>query len=331
MKKSVLLMCIIALTLGCSEDPTSVTLPNVDENSIAVENGRLVFKDFRAYSSTISALNKMDNEGLKKWDQQFRFNSLNQSLASIDHQGPELSSDMEEYFEFPTSHWHVLNSQGEVKIGDDIIWYNKGVRHAVPSEDDLLMIKANPEKSLKKETYTISYPKFENDANAEKRLEIGHGQGYSGNGLVFNHCYNNGVKRYINDMLSFAEVWFADGEGFVYQTTLFLRLRLHYRSSGNWYPEKNDVRLMKWNLSTDIESWDIRGDVTHRVQDFVGEAVDLKVAEHRVLLFDDLKWGRSNDIGGFKITLNGTITQALLFPLGPGHFYCNWWDDTWNL
>jgi hypothetical protein len=68
---------------------------------------------------------------------------------------------------------------------------------------------------------------------------------------------------------------------------------------------------MRWNISIDIESRDIQSNITHQVLDFVDEAVNVK-ADESILLLADLKLGRPNDIGGFDITINGTLTQPML-------------------
>lgn len=332
-KKNFLFVCLLSLALGCSDDdPTHVARQNVADQLIYAENDRLVFKDFDAFNSTITELNKKDSDALKKWKEQFRFHSMGQLLESAeDSDESELSSDMEDYSKFPLSYLHVLNSKGEVKIGEDIIWYNNGAKYAAQNENDLIKIKLNPAASPERGKYTIDASVVKNNAGDQQRLELGHGQGYSGtHGLVFNFDYNNGVKRYLHEIISFADFEFYEGGGFIYRTTLYFRFRLQYKSSGKWYAEKKDTRLINWDISTDIESWDIRGNVTHQVRDFKGKFLNVK-GDQRLLLLDDLKWGRSGEIGWFYITLTGKVNDSLLYPVGPTTVYSNLWEDFWDI
>lgn len=330
-RKILLFVCIISLALGCNDDdPSNLAQQNIAGRQIFVENDRLVFKDLNVFNSTISDLNAKNYEAITKWREQFRFHSLSQLLESVEDSENELPSDTEEYSRFPLSHLHVLNSKGEVKIGEDIIWYSNGAKYAAKNEAELINIKSNPGASLKKGTYTISTPVVTDDAGDQMRLQLGHGKGYSGtHGYVFNFSYNNGVKRYLHEIISFNEdLELADG-GLYYRTTLYFRFRLQYRSSGKWYAEKKDTRLILWNLSTDIESWDSR-DVTHVVRNIEGKFVDVKGDQYLILL-DDIKWTSDGTLGFFYITLTGTVKDLLKYPVGPSDVYSDLWEDFWDI
>ena len=136
-------------------------------DGIALKNGRLVFRDAKVFYSTIDKLNIASTDS-DSWMNQSGFESIQESLENTpDAEG---SSDLSY---LPSSYQMVINSKGEIQIGDTIIWFNNGLKHYVLNEDEtrLAEVKRNPAKSSLTSNFIITRVPFGKD-HSEERIEL---------------------------------------------------------------------------------------------------------------------------------------------------------------
>src|SRR5690349_12222388 len=170
MKKALILIVGLIIAFSCSDDLMTSDAPQGDQtkSDVFVENGRLVFRDIESFRATVTDLNKMNIDGVSEWRRQFNFKSLSDRLNDLDKEGNLLSADDEEYSMFPIGHQNVLNSKAEVKIGNEIFWYNKGSKHRATSERALENMKQNPSlRDANTLTYSVAVEEeISDNANA---------------------------------------------------------------------------------------------------------------------------------------------------------------------
>jgi len=331
-RKFSLILLSIALVVGCSDDRT---LDSTTDVSIRVENGRLAFRDLDAFNSTISEFYKMDQDQLTNWRKQFKFKSLDEKLVEVAQSADDDLVVDETYRTFPKSHLYMLNSDGEIKIGESIIWYSKGLKHFVESEEKLAAIKNDPSQSERKMPYTVAAINLTSTGKEKINAKSGdftHANGlYADNQFPFSWCSNGTQRKYIHELYTFSEALFPDGDGYTYFAYLYLRMKLEYKSGSHSWSPAGEGRSIYWNLATDIDSWDERGDHTNQVQNFVGQAINV-TSDQEILLMKSLNWVRSK-AGWFNVGITGNVTQQIrnIGPPGPTLFYCNQWVNTWNL
>ena len=133
LKLTNLLSCIslIALSLvltKCKKDPSNLNPAAVNSLSdVKVVNGRLSFSNPESFKKAIELLNKKGDSEIDTWVRNFNFSSLYKSVDSVNADSLSLKR-------FPLSYQAVLNTAGEVTIGDTIIWYAaNGLRYSVPN------------------------------------------------------------------------------------------------------------------------------------------------------------------------------------------------------
>jgi hypothetical protein len=334
MKKNLFLFIMLLLAVGCSDETLT---SNRNDTDLSVENGRLVFRNKESFEKIIVKLSKMDEKTLNDWKSRYSFNSLNDRLEGIGQNDSEITAQDEEYYKFPSFYWNVLNSKGEVKVGDEIFWYNNGARHAVKTESDLEQIKLDPSKSVKKAPYFFNTHEIHTTNDQAGRtigenLTIGHGSGtYAPNQYQFSYCYNGTPRKYVNELVSLVQYEFDSGGGFVYHVWLYLKIKLEYKGSSTWKPA-GEYRFIDINLTVDLTSSDERGQISH--ENFVIYTQDYnRKVQMDLTLSNSYAWksyGEGAKWGWFDIRTSGSIIQAISsIPNSPNGSHCNGWANYW--
>jgi hypothetical protein len=258
-EKILSLFFVCALVVSCDQKIE----PNVNqvESSIKVENGRLAFSSTKEYLETTQSLFKMDEKSLDEWEKKFNINSLRKLFKAKSTDSQVLISDELNSFENASEFMlATLNTNGEIQVGDTIIWYNKGVKHYVPNknEDLLIRIKKNPKESTILGEYSIGIL-GERETNKQARITISANNGslnafwqrqftYYRNGSPY------GIRKYVHELYVQTQSMRCFPGGCDTQSTIYLRVKLEYRDSrGNW-PAAGEARQVTVNVnSTDAQ------------------------------------------------------------------------------
>jgi hypothetical protein len=267
-----------ALALGCSagidethvafdsQEPSEATDETRPDAPPEVVGDRLMFVDAESFYATVDRAARMSEAELVEWEAQFEFPSYGLYLQEVSRDdAAELSETDEEFANFPPGYLAVLNRKGEVQIGDDIVWYHRGARHHVPSDDPALLqaIQLDPTKSLRQGTYSltpIEVPR-EVDAAPGPRLLTTElnvlGALDARYQDEFDYLGSSGARRkhvyelfvFTDGALNFYDPFF--GPCYRYHSTLYLRIKLEWYGSRShrWKPA-GEERLIEYDIQT---------------------------------------------------------------------------------
>ncbi|MFD2919606.1 hypothetical protein ACFS6H_07815 [Terrimonas rubra] len=224
------------------------------DNEIKVENNRLVFSSQEAFQKTVDALfdGKLDKSVLPN---NKSFLSLEKAFSAINWENESATdASLIDLYNagLPLAHQQLLNAKGEVKIGANIVWYNKNQKYYIPAsqENEIAHLKANPALIEKKARFgkTIS---LSNEADEQLSgtlttdLPIS-GALHSPHQMEFYKTSDLSKKRkYVHELAVFYEDFVG---GPYWKTYLTLRIKLEYRGGGSWNSSPGEVRFMQWNL-----------------------------------------------------------------------------------
>lgn len=151
-KNLVTLLVIVALiSQSCSEiEPFVGSVESTSD--MKVVNDRLSFASTKSYFETLAKVNEMTPDELSSFCQGKKFNSLLNLVDTVTEDSLNLKR-------LPTSYQVILNRNGEVIIGDTIVWYApNGTKHFVPNldEHELAKIRAGSLVSEITGTYSVN-------------------------------------------------------------------------------------------------------------------------------------------------------------------------------
>lgn len=243
MRKLFIILCFAGLLASCSDgliDEQTNQLP------VKVENGRMVFLNSKVLYETIDKLNFMDDDAKKNWSNQFGFNSFF-DLSSNDE---SMLDDESSISNVPISFQRILNKNAEYQINDTIVWYNKGIKHFIPNQDESLLekIKKNPELSTIKGEYFFSTFEERDTENARTTISL--------NGLDARHqrefSYYGNRRKYVHELYTYTET-VGVSSGYTFHTELHLKIKLEWygSSSRKWRPA-GESRQMNYSINYSI-------------------------------------------------------------------------------
>lgn len=217
--KNLIFLFVVVFFFSCSKNEQEPT-------NVAEDIGVLVFKDFNEFFKEYDSLAKLSREELSDWTLSKNHHSL---LSS------EKSSDLDYSYTLMT----LLNSNFEVQIGNDIVWFdNKKIKSLDKNSysltnrknksleiGDLLINTNNPDKV---ENRTILL--YSNTKDARNQKEIWQ-KSYKpcGSGEISNV---QGKRKFVHELMN--ETILLD-QGF-FRTSIYLRLKLEWKGSGGWRP-----------------------------------------------------------------------------------------------
>ncbi|NSL91211.1 hypothetical protein ECE50_030595, partial [Chitinophaga sp. Mgbs1] len=202
-----------------------------------VENGRLYFhsqEEFNSYIKKIFRKKETDREGFTSL-----FTTLSTSAQnSIDAPLSEEVKDFRE-FGFPQEYLVTLNRKGEVRIGDEIIWYHKGKKYFIPAanENDLENIKQQPSSIAKSfDTRLIKL----GTTNPLGKIDIGL-SGVDSRHIKEFYVFGNTQCRFVHEVATFYE----NTGGNNWTAYLVLRIKMEWRNCCDWHPATSprDVKI----------------------------------------------------------------------------------------
>lgn len=220
------LVCSFCMWTACRKNITPTPdMPAVTASQEpTVENGRLVFKDHTAYHDYISTVNpqQADKTG---------FLSLYTALLTKVKALSPVLTDLQQ-FDFPAGFMAALNEKGEVRIGDEIIWYHQGRKYFIPASDEnsLEEIKANPAaitKSAVSKRVILQPPAplgcrtiLNNPDDDARHQQESFRQSRQ----------NSGERKYVHEIITFPDSYWSNGLPY-YVARLTLRVKPEWKGS----------------------------------------------------------------------------------------------------
>ncbi|QNK62681.1 hypothetical protein H7F33_19430 [Pedobacter sp. PAMC26386] len=201
-------------------------------------NGRLQFASTKALNQTLESLRNKETDYLKNWENQQGFKSLRSSPAE---EGGLLSS-----FGFPQHYAAVINEKGEYMVGDTIVWFNKGLKHMIPGNDEakLAKVKQNPatsEISFQAGATTLNRNlSTKSGSTITMGVDLGNGNGDARYQKEFRHDNDPGsIRKIIFEIQNYVE----DAGKFGKLHMLYTRIKQEYKGS-QWRPAGETME--KW-------------------------------------------------------------------------------------
>lgn len=173
MKKAIvtikMIFCIMTIFLYSCEK-TGIQSGAVIESfdKFSVKNNRLVFKDEETFRSVLTDLKKIyTQEQLAKWEEKYNYTSL-RKYNSLNLENQHLQ-DMN----LPMSYTVLLNSEGEVVIGNTLIWFNNGYNYFIPLQEEskITLIKKKPDM-IKEKAEVMTDLKVNDDTDLKQVMTI---------------------------------------------------------------------------------------------------------------------------------------------------------------
>lgn len=301
-----LLTSLFLTFTACKKDavPTA-PVPDVQENSVSVENGRLAFKTADDFYKYIDAV-KPEASGKAGFHSLYAAFNEAYGKPGIEPRLSPTLSDLTK-FKFPASFLATLNEKGEVKIGDEIIWYHNGAKYFIPSG------KANEIESLKRTPEAIekSLPVASAKLNARTTLGI--------DALDARHQrefwqvssqWGEGWRKFVHEIDTYRDPYYQPFPGITgFNAYVYLRIKMEWKGCCDWNPagETRDVQI---NISG---SATIQGTTSPYGSYTTGPTFNHNIStttsqNYEVLLAKYVGLG-TVDSGSWQVDVNGSIYQ----------------------
>lgn len=241
---ALLLSGIVVMFNACKKDAGQPAIDKQETGSPKVENGRLVFQTANDYYNYIETVNPATSVKIE-------FRSLRDALNASYKQkdsDPGLSPTLADLdkFGFPTGFLATLNEKGEVKIGDQIIWYHGGKKYWIPASEEanLETIKQSPAQIKK------SHPYLSVKLNNETaRVDLGN------TGLDARNQYQffplneftgqpmvGSDRKYVHEIYAKYDFYDAEDGVNIYRAHVILRLKMEWRGCCDWNANASEER-----------------------------------------------------------------------------------------
>jgi len=280
-------------------------------NGVTIENGRLAFNSHKEYYDFIEAVKPgtTDNAG---------FHSLYTALKAgykKNDSDPGLTSTLKDLdqFGFPSGFLATLNEKGEVKIGNDIIWYHNGNKYWIPAseEADLETIKQKPELIKEVHPYVTKNVQSTNarvdlgnqGLDARNQYEFFPLSAINGQGLVGSN------RKFVHEIYGKYDYMGKDGGADIWRASVVLRLKMEWKGSHGWNANASEERSESVSVTGSValpgmsrfSSW-ILGPTINANQSTPStrENIDITLATAEVVGAVPPTW---------NVEVNGTITS----------------------
>lgn len=229
MRKSILFLFLVVITLSCSKE---------DNKDNGLKNDRLLFENTKEFNDTYLMLSEITSkEELQYWAQTKSHSTLLYSNDTV----IDLYSDVLKT---------ILNKDAEYELGDSIIWFNNGKLYAFAKDEQANMssLKKTPNKC--KLIGSVGLRKIEN--SKLKSVNIGLNGGDARNQKQFTQQYYqpcgstlkavSGNRKYVHEIYDESYAYYP---GPVIYSYLHLRVKLEWKGSGGWKAagEQREIRI----------------------------------------------------------------------------------------
>lgn len=243
-----LLLAGLLLTFNACKKGADAVTPGTSEtkgvNGVTIENGRLAFASHKEYYNFIETVKPgtSDNAGFHSL-----YTALNKGYKKKDSD-PGLSATLADLdkFGFPEGFLATLNEKGEVKIGNEIIWYHNGDKYFIPTseEADLETIKQKPELIKNVHPYVTKSVESKNG-----RVDLGNQGLDARNQYVFfplSAINGQGMvgsnRKFVHEIYGKYDYMGKDGGVDIWHASVLLRLKMEWRGCCDWNPNASEER-----------------------------------------------------------------------------------------
>ena len=312
-----LLLASVLLTFNACKKGGAPEAPGTPENrefgAVTVENGRLAFnthKDYYKYIETVKS-ETADKAGFRSLH-----TALNAGYKKKDSD-PGLSATLKDLdqFGFPEGFLATLNEKGEVKIGDEIIWYHNGNKYFIPAGEaaNLEAVKQSPDQIKKFLPYLTSAPKNAREYITVTGLDARNQWPFfprdaSGTGLV------GSDRKYVHEIYGKFDPYSDPTLPGVslHKAYFILRLKMEWKGSGGWNANASEPRTETIAISGSatlpgmgrLSRYDVGPNFTlNDTRSSVRENVEY------TLVIADVVGGFANGNNRWDCTINGSLTS----------------------
>ncbi|MCW3462978.1 hypothetical protein [Chitinophaga nivalis] len=240
--KLILLFFAFFTFSGCRKDAKEIPPVTADnqQNEPVVEHGRLYFssqESFNSYIRTIFNKKVTDKEGFTSLATRINTVIQNQKNGAL----PDEIKDFRD-FGFPQEFLFTLNGKGEVRIGNDIIWYHGGRKYLIPisNENSLEEIKQQP--SAITTSFDTRVVKL-GTINPLGKIDLGL-SGVDSRHIKEFYLWGNTLCRFVHEVATFYE----NTGGNNWTAYLVLRIKMEWKDCCKWNPATT-IRDVKIDVS----------------------------------------------------------------------------------
>ena len=339
LKRLTLLGLTLTTLYACKKqndlNPTSQEIVAPVLKQPAVTDGRVVFSSDKEFFSTVEALSKKSNAEIKQWASQIPIQDLESFLTNEENQEkqPALFKSLSD-FAFPYEYRMLLNSKGEIQIGDEVVVYTNGYKYYVPKQTNAVVTDF---AAVKKKVHIDTKIIDKNNSNVSGRI------GFGDNSLdaywqkqFYQESYQNiGNRKFVHEIKSFTDyASFYDPiggiRGYTFYTELNLRVKLEWKGR-KWYSGAGETRNINYNLVKDIYLRNVKYPYASAYANipFTGNISDTRTQNSDL----EIRLGAfsGNTVTGgvyWEVDLRGSIYQYVLGDL-PGNAWNNSGNPLW--
>jgi hypothetical protein len=297
-------------------DPVPTGTEKTETGAVTVENGRLAFetnKDYYKYIETVKT------ETSAKAGFRSLYAALQAGYKKTDSD-PGLSSTLTDLdqFNFPEGFLATLNEKGEVKIGDEIIWYHNGNKYFIPASEEanLETVKQSPNRIKKFFPYLTSVPKNARQYITVTSLDARNQKEFfpldaSGAGLV------GSDRKYVHEIYGKFDPYTDPSLPGIqlHKAYFILRLKMEWRGSRGWNANASEPRTESVSISGfaklpgmgRLSGYDLGPNFTlNDTRSNIRENVEY------TLVIADVVGGFTNGNNWWDCEINGTLTSSFV-------------------
>jgi len=317
-----LLFAGLLLTFTACKKSADTMTPATSEtkgvNGVAIENGRLAFNSHKEYYQFIETVKPgtSDKAGFHSL-----YTTLNTGYKKKDSD-PELSATLKDLdqFGFPEGFLATLNEKGEVKIGDEIIWYHDGNKYFIPASEaaNLDQVKQNP-VGIKKLAFVTSVPTIPKNARYPlglTSLDARNQQEWQPKGPTDNNLTGS-RRKFVHEVYGKFDPYTDPDAGNtqLHKAYLILRLKMEWEGAHGWNANASEARSESVAVSgscilpglNKFSSYD-QGP-TFNVNDTRSSTTSNL---EYTLVIADVVGGFKNNNSNWDLEINGTISSYFL-------------------
>ncbi|RFS20648.1 hypothetical protein DVR12_18990 [Chitinophaga silvatica] len=310
----------VLLASNCSKNEVS-SVPEHNKTILQtkqpiVSNNRLLF------NSQENLIAYLKENMRKKIIDQDGFTSLSTALKNLPDKTP-VSDELRDLlsFGFPQELLSVLNSKGEVRIGDEIVWYHSGKKYYIPVADEskIDQIKQKPESIDK--FFDAKQIKLQS-INPNAKTDIGLTATDSRYIKEF-YLWGTTHTRFVHEASAFIEgtnvgTWIAYS---------VIRLKLEWKDCCKWNPATT-IRDVSVNLTGSANLYNGTGTLPTNGNYIMGPSVSINVtdvvnSDYVVTLAAVEGYGSLLSGSHWTLRLDGSIYQY-----AQGDYLTNAWTNT---
>lgn len=256
---AVLLLAAITLYSCKKEQSDSVSTSKENEKisevqNPVVENSRMVFSSHDAFYKFVDAIDNNDPAIGEKLRRIQGFTSLYDRIKSYDLSENELPASLNNYLEFglPESFQRVLNADGEVIIGDQLVWYYNSYKYYINKAESgkLQVVKENPDVTDVRKTKVgkeLAPVNIKSTDQARVWMGLTNGPDARHQREFWQYAPAAGNRKYVHEIQAYTDTYF-DGVFYQWNSRVILRIKMEWRGK-RWQPA-GETRQISYNLTS---------------------------------------------------------------------------------